>query len=163
MIDIARRNAIKASALVAAGASVLPAIGSAASAAKPATNDASAIGRFELTPSIPGIPLISNVTTHGNIAYLAGVTANPRDLGDIKDQTRKVLARIDALLAKAGTTKSKILTAQVWLTDMDSFGAHNDAWNEWVDPKNPPVRACVLSPKLWQPGMLVEIMVTAAI
>src|SRR5213075_1101445 len=78
------------------------------------------IGRFNLTPSQSGIPLISYLTTHGNIAYVAGVTADPRDrdLGDVKDQTRKVLARIDALLAAAGTTKSKLLTAQVWLTDM---------------------------------------------
>ena len=57
---------------------------------------------------------------------------------------------------------SHIPVAQVWLTDMSLFGAHNDAWNEWVDSKNTPVRACLHSPQLWRPGMLVEIMVTAA-
>jgi enamine deaminase RidA (YjgF/YER057c/UK114 family) len=121
-----------------------------------------AIARYELTPAFPGIPLISYATTHGGMVYLAGVTADPRELGDVKDQTRKILARIDALLATAGTDKSKILSAQVWLTDMGLFAAHNDAWNEWVDRKSPPVRACLLSPQLWRPGMLVEIMVTAA-
>lgn len=121
-----------------------------------------AIERFELTPELPGIPRISYVTTHGSIVYVAGITANPRRLGDVKDQTRDVLARIDSLLAEARTDKSKLLTAQVWLTDMKLFGDHNDAWNEWVDPRNAPVRACLLSPQLWRPGMLVEIMVTAA-
>ena len=120
------------------------------------------IERFEITPALPGIPRISYVTTHGSIVYVAGITANPRRLGDIKEQTRDVLARIDSLLSQAGTDKSKLLTAQVWLTDMNLFSDHNDAWNEWVDPRNAPVRACLLSPQLWRPGMLVEIMVTAA-
>jgi len=83
--------------------------------------------------------------------------------GDVEDQTRKILTRIDALLASVGSSKAKLLTAQVWLTDMELFGAHNGAWNEWVDPENPPVRACLLSPRLWRPGMLVEIMVSAAV
>jgi enamine deaminase RidA (YjgF/YER057c/UK114 family) len=120
------------------------------------------IERYEPTPSIPGVPLISFAVVHGGIAYISGITANPEKLGDIKDQTRQITARIDALLAKAGTDKSRLLTAQVWLTDMRHFADHNDAWNEWVDPKNSPVRACLLSPQLWRPGMLVEIMVTAA-
>jgi len=120
------------------------------------------IERFEPTPAIPGVPLISFAVAHGGIAYLSGITANPEKLGDIKDQTRQITARIDALLAKAGTDKSKLLSAQVWLTDMRHFAEHNDAWNEWVDPKNPPARACLLSPQLWRPGLLVEIMVTAA-
>jgi len=120
------------------------------------------IDRFGLTPAIPGIPLISYATAWGDIVYLAGVTADPGESGDIKDQTRQVLARIDALLARARTHKSKVLSAQVWLTDMNLFAAHNDAGNEWVDPKSPPVRACLLSPQLWRPGLLVEIMVTAA-
>jgi enamine deaminase RidA (YjgF/YER057c/UK114 family) len=73
-----------------------------------------------------------------------------------------VLGYVDALLREAGTTKSRLLTAQVWLTDMDDFADHNDAWNEWVDPEHPPVRACLQSPCLWRPGLRVEIMVTAA-
>jgi enamine deaminase RidA (YjgF/YER057c/UK114 family) len=120
------------------------------------------IERYELTPSIPGIPLISYAVAHGDVAYISGVTANPGQLGDVKDQTRQILARVDALLERAGTNKSKLLSAQVWLTDMSHFAAHNDAWNEWIDPKNPPARACLVSPQLWRPGLLVEIMVTAA-
>jgi enamine deaminase RidA (YjgF/YER057c/UK114 family) len=165
MIDTARRKAIQTSAMAAvAGAGGAP-LAEAADDGRPAAKDSDGarIGRFEFTPAIVHIPLISYVTTHGNIAYLAGVTADPRDLGGVKDQTRKVLARIDALLASVGSNKSKVLTAQVWLADMDLFGAHNDAWNEWVDPKNPPVRACLQSTRLWRPGMLVEIMVTAAL
>ena len=107
-------------------------------------------------------PIINQVTVHAGIVYVSGVTAHPRRLGDIKQQTTEVLTRIDALLARAGTSKANLLTAQVWLTDMGLFTAHNEAWNTWVDPKNAPVRACLLSPRLWWPGLLVEIMVTAA-
>jgi enamine deaminase RidA (YjgF/YER057c/UK114 family) len=53
------------------------------------------------------------------------------------------------------------LTAQVWLADMSMFTEHNEAWNDWVDPDNPPVRACVEA-RLAHPELLVEIMVTAA-
>jgi enamine deaminase RidA (YjgF/YER057c/UK114 family) len=110
-----------------------------------------------------GVPIISFATIHGEIVYLCGVTANPAGpLGDVKQQTREVLGQIDALLRAAGTSKSRLLSAQVWLTDMDDFADHNQAWNEWVDPKHPPVRACVQSPRLWRPDLRVEIMVTAA-
>jgi enamine deaminase RidA (YjgF/YER057c/UK114 family) len=107
-------------------------------------------------------PIINQVTVHGGIVYVSGVTAHPARLGDVKQQTTEVLARIDALLAKAGTSKASLLAAQVWLTDMSLFSAHNEAWNAWVDPGNAPVRACLQSPRLWWPGLLVEIMVTAA-
>ena len=118
------------------------------------------IQRFEFTPAIPGIPLISWAVAHGNVVQVSGITGNPD--GDVAQQTRQVLARIDQLLAKAGTDKSKLLSAVVWLTDMSLFAAHNNAWNEWVDPKNPPARACLHSSQLWRPGLLVEIIVTAA-
>jgi hypothetical protein len=58
--------------------------------------------------------------------------------------------------------EGNLLAAQVWLTDMSLFTAHKEGWNAWVDPGNAPVRACLLSPRLWYQGMLVEIMVTAA-
>jgi enamine deaminase RidA (YjgF/YER057c/UK114 family) len=112
-------------------------------------------------PLIRVTPIISFAAAHENIVYLAGITADPAHLGDVKDQTRQVLERIDRLLARAGSDKSKLLSAQIWLTDMANFEAHNAAWNAWVDPKNPPVRACLHSPQLWLPGLLVEIMVTA--
>ena len=105
------------------------------------------------------LPIISLVVVHNGIVSTCGITAEPT--GDVKVQTRKVLASIDGLLEKAGTDKSRLLTAQVWLADMQDFEEHNSVWNEWVDRKNPPVRACIQSP-LWRPNILVEIMVTAA-
>jgi enamine deaminase RidA (YjgF/YER057c/UK114 family) len=88
-----------------------------------------------------------------------GVT--PEQPGDIKAQTREVLGQIDRYLAMAGTDRSRLLTAQVWLTDMRLFADMNEGWNQWVDWDNPPVRACV-GADLVRPGMLVEIMVIAA-
>jgi enamine deaminase RidA (YjgF/YER057c/UK114 family) len=105
------------------------------------------------------LPVISLVVVHNGIVSTCGVTAEPT--GDVKVQTKKVLDFIDALLEKAGTHKSKLLTADVWLADMKDFEDHNSVWNEWVDRQNPPVRFCVQSP-LWRPNILVEIKVTAA-
>lgn len=117
------------------------------------------IQRYGIVDGSQGLPIISRVVVHGDIVYLCGVTPDP--VGDITTQTRQVLERVDQLLRTVGTDKSKLLTAQVWLTDMRLFEEHNAAWNQWVDANNPPVRVCV-SAGLWQPGMLVEVMVTAA-
>jgi len=117
------------------------------------------IERRGVTKAESGLPIISVSSVHGGIVYLCGVTSEPAS--DVRAQTRQVLERIDRLLAQAGTDKSKLLTAQVWLTDMRHFEAHNAVWNEWVDPNNPPVRACVQA-VLFRPELLVEIMVTAA-
>ncbi len=105
------------------------------------------------------IPVISFAVVHNGIVHLCGMTADP--IGDVKVQTKQALELIDQLLQMAGTDKSKILVAQVWLADMRDFEDYNSVWIEWVDRPNPPVRACVGTP-LWRPGMLVEIMVTAA-
>lgn len=113
-----------------------------------------------ITDKNRGQPIISQVVVHGDIVYLAGVTPDPIE-GDVRSQTRQVLRRIDELLREAGTDKSRLIAAQVWLSDMRLFEDHNAAWNEWVDPSNPPVRAC-LTTQFWRPGMLVEVMVTAA-
>jgi enamine deaminase RidA (YjgF/YER057c/UK114 family) len=118
-----------------------------------------AIERHRTTDGSGGLPVISRAVVHGGIVHLCGVTPDP--VGDIRTQTAQVLARIDALLREAGTDKSRLLTAQVWLADMALFEAHNAAWNTWVDRANPPARACVRA-ELWRPGMLVEVMVTAA-
>lgn len=112
-------------------------------------------------PVIRVIPIISRVVVRDETVYVCGVTANPLGTGDIRAQTKEALDTIDSLLQTAGTDKSNLLTAQVWLSDMSLFEAHNAAWNEWVDPRNPPVRACVRA-DLWHPNLLVEIMVTAA-
>lgn len=115
----------------------------------------------------PG-PTISQLVTRGDTAYLCGVITPElaRDpsggtVGDVRRQTRDVLHRIDELLALAGTDRSKLITAQVWLADIGLFTEHNREWNAWVDPDNPPVRACVEA-RLAHPALLVEIMVTAA-
>jgi enamine deaminase RidA (YjgF/YER057c/UK114 family) len=121
------------------------------------------IQRIGITQPTGGTPIISFATIHAGLVHTCGVSADPNKPGDVKNQTRQVLERIDLLLAGAGTNKSRLLAAQVWLTDMSLFAAHNEAWNEWVDPKNPPARACLQSPSLWRPGLLVEIMATAAL
>jgi enamine deaminase RidA (YjgF/YER057c/UK114 family) len=116
------------------------------------------VTRIGIVEPTHGLPCISRAVVRGDMVYLCGVTPDP--VGDVTAQTRQVLDRVDQLLRAAGTDKSKLLTAQVWLSDMALFEEHNAVWNEWVDRKNPPVRACVGAP-LWRPNMLVEIMVTA--
>ncbi len=106
-----------------------------------------------------GMPCISRVVEHGGVVYVAGITPDPE--GDIKTQTAQVLERIDAALALAGTDKSKLLKAEIWITNMLLFADMNSVWNSWVDQKNPPVRACVRA-DMYRPEILVEIMVTAA-
>jgi len=117
------------------------------------------IERRGITKGEQGLPIISLSVAHGGIVHLCGVTPEPG--GDVRTQTRQVLDRIDRLLAQAGTDKSKLLTAQVWLADIRHFEAHNAVWNEWVDADNAPVRACVQA-ALFRPELFVEIMVTAA-
>ena len=120
----------------------------------------STIQRFGNTRDLAPLPTISQFVVHAGVVHLLGVTGRPS--GDVRTQTREVLQRIDALLDRAGTDRSKLLTAQVWLKDMDDFEEHNLEWNAWVDRDEPPVRVCVQA-ELWQPGLLVEIMVTAAV
>jgi enamine deaminase RidA (YjgF/YER057c/UK114 family) len=114
-----------------------------------------------ITEENRGQPIISQAVVHGNVAYFAGVTPDPI-VGDIKAQTAQVLRRVEELLELAGTDKSKLLSAQIWIADMRLFEDHNAVWNEWVDPENAPVRAC-LTTAFWRPGMLVEVMVVAAL
>lgn len=102
---------------------------------------------------------MSEAVVHGDTVYLAGQVGEPGT--DITAQTRKVLTEIDALLAAAGTDKSKILSATIWLADIGDFGAMNAVWDSWVDQANPPARA-TSEGKLAAPGYLVEIIVVAA-
>jgi enamine deaminase RidA (YjgF/YER057c/UK114 family) len=104
--------------------------------------------------------ILSNAVQHGDTVYLAGVVA--KDLAkDVKGQTQEILAEIDRLLAKCGSHKSKVLQAQIWVTDIRNRAPMNEVWSAWVDPKNLPARACVEA-KLADPRALVEIMVIAA-
>jgi enamine deaminase RidA (YjgF/YER057c/UK114 family) len=104
---------------------------------------------------------MSSAVVHGDTVYLAGLTADDTK-ADVKGQTAQILAKIDGYLAQAGTNKSRILTAQIWLPDISTFAQMNAAWEAWIDPKAPPARATVES-RLAGPQYTVEIMVTAAI
>ena len=105
-------------------------------------------------------PRMSQAVEHNGVVYLAGQVANDIN-ADVTEQTRQVLAKIDALLETAGSDKSKLLWAQLWVTDMRNFSAMNEVWDAWIDPENPPARAGLCS-DLAAPGYLVEIMVMAA-
>ena len=103
---------------------------------------------------------MSQAVIHNGIAYLAGQVGAPDT--SLTEQTTAVLAQIDALLAEAGTDKSRLLTATIWLADMADFAAMNAVWDAWVDPANPPARATG-EVKLATPDYRVEIIVTAAL
>ena len=110
---------------------------------------------------IDGGPRMSGVVIHNGVAYLAGkVASNPQ--GDISAQTADVLRIIDESLAKAGTSKSNLLRAEIFIADMSDFAAMNKVWDAWVDPKATPARATVEA-KLARPELKVEIMVIAAV
>ena len=106
----------------------------------------------------PG-PRMSQAVIHGGVAYLAGQVGTPGE--SVASQTRAVLAQVDRLLAEAGSGKSRILTATIWLADVADFAEMNSVWDTWIDPANPPARATGES-KLAAPGYKVEIIVTAA-
>jgi len=103
---------------------------------------------------------LSRVVEHNGTVYVAGMTADNKSVG-MKQQTEQVFAKIDGLLAKAGTNKTKLLSATVYISDMAQKSAMNDAWLAWIDRKNPPTRACV-AVELGSKDTLVEIVVTAA-
>jgi len=106
-------------------------------------------------------PRMSAAVVHGNTVYLAGMVAEDPS-ADIKGQTEQVLKRIDAALKSAGSDKSKLLSAQIFITDMRNFADMNSVWDAWVDKGNTPARATVQA-GLANPKMLVEIMVVAAV
>lgn len=103
---------------------------------------------------------MSAAVVHGKTVYLAGQVAGDAST-DVAAQTKLVLAKIDALLAEAGTDKSKLLSANIWLADISTFDQMNAVWDAWVSPGNAPARATVES-KLANPQYKVEIMVVAA-
>lgn len=106
-------------------------------------------------------PRMSMAVRHGAVVYTSGQVAQGAPGESVAAQTRDILERIDALLAEAGTDKSKALMATIWLADIDTFNEMNEVWDAWIDPANPPVRACVES-RLAAPKFTVEIQVTAA-
>ncbi|HEU6442675.1 MAG TPA: RidA family protein [Microvirga sp.] len=108
----------------------------------------------------PG-PRMSGAVVHGDTVYLAGQVANQTAGKSVTEQTQEILTIIDSLLAEAGTDKSKILMANIWLTDMATFQEMNAVWDAWVSPGNTPARATVEA-KLAAPQFKVEIAVIAA-
>ena len=104
-------------------------------------------------------PRMSQAVIHGNIVYLAGQVGRPG--GGVTEQTKDILAQIERLLALAGSDKSKILTAQIWLADMKDFAEMNKVWDGWVAGRDAPTRATGEA-KLAAPDYKVEIIVAAA-
>ena len=104
--------------------------------------------------------ILADAAEYGNLVFVAGQVADD-PTQDITGQTKQVLAAIDTVLAKAGTGKSRILSANVWLTDIRNREAMNAVWKAWVDGNNLPARATVEA-KLADPRMLAEIAVIAA-
>jgi enamine deaminase RidA (YjgF/YER057c/UK114 family) len=105
---------------------------------------------------------MSQAVVHGGVVSTAGQVALKAAGEDAGKQTAAILAAIDELLASAGTDKSNLLTANIWLADMSDFGAMNEIWDAWVTEGATPTRACVES-KLAAPQFTVEIAVTAAV
>lgn len=104
-------------------------------------------------------PRMSQAVIHGNTVYLAGQVGNPSS--DLAGQIREALALVDEKLAAAGTDKSRLLQVTVWLADISDFAEMNGIYEAWIDPDNPPARACAEA-KLATPDYLVEFIVTAA-
>ncbi|HLF21663.1 MAG TPA: RidA family protein [Aestuariivirga sp.] len=105
---------------------------------------------------------MSEAVIHGGKVYLAGFVAEKTVGKSVKEQTKDILDQIDETLKEAGSDKTKILKANIWLTDIKTFAQMNEAWDAWVVKGQTPARATVES-KLAAPGLDVEIMVEAAI
>lgn len=108
----------------------------------------------------PLVGKLSDAVEFGGLAFLAGQVAEDTRVG-MKAQTESVLRQIDALLAKCGSNKSRILSATVYVSDMALKPQMDEAWLAWVDPANLPARATIEA-KLGSPETLVEIQCVAA-
>ena len=106
-------------------------------------------------------PRMSKAVVHGNTVYLAGIVADNPKGKSVKEQTQDILRQIEGFLGKAGTDKSKLLSANIWITDMAEFAEMNAVWDAWVAPGDTPARATVQA-RLASPDYKVEIMVVAA-
>lgn len=104
--------------------------------------------------------ILSSVVEGGGLVFTAGITADDFSL-DVKGQTEQVLKEIDRLLALAGTDKSKVLSATIWVPDIRLRDDMNVVWNAWTGGQNLPARACIEA-KLAGSDILVEIAVIAA-
>ena len=116
---------------------------------------------MSITRINPG-PRMSKAVIHGNTVYLAGQVADKAVGKSVGEQTEEILSIIDGLLAQAGTDKTKILSANIWLADISTFSEMNAKWDVWVPQGHTPARATVEA-KLATPQYTVEIAVIAAI
>lgn len=104
---------------------------------------------------------LAEFVTYNGVAYLSGQVPTTTE-EDIVKQTEEVLAKIDALLEEAGSSKENMLSAQIWIKNMDQdFAKFNEVWEAWIGNNEPPARAAVEA-NMARPSVLVEIMVTAA-
>ena len=101
----------------------------------------------------PG-PRMSKAVVHGDTVYLAGQVSTAAPQGSVSEQTRDILSIIDGFLKQAGTDKTKLLSANIWLTDISTFGEMNAVWDSWVAPGCAPARATVEA-KLAAPNLKV--------
>lgn len=104
---------------------------------------------------------LSEAVIHGDTVYLCGQVADDIK-ADIRQQTREVLANIDKMLSRAGTDKSKLLAATVYLKTIGDYKAMNEIWDAWTAPGAAPARTCLGGVELFSPDALVEITVCAA-
>ena len=105
--------------------------------------------------------LIADMVVHDGIAYLAGQVAEDPVPSSVYEQTKNILKQIDELLAQANSDKTRILSTNIWLSDISTFSEMNKAWGEWVPKGQAPARATVEA-KLAGPQWKVEIMMTVA-
>ena len=105
---------------------------------------------------------MSDAVIHGDKIYLSGYIAETTVGKSVKKQTQDILGQIDETLKQAGTDKTRIIKANIWLTDIATWAEMNEAWDAWVVPSQAPARATVEA-RLAGPGLDVEIMVEAAI
>lgn len=109
---------------------------------------------------------MSQAVVYNGVVYLAGQVDESATVdapGTVLQQTANVLAQVDGLLAKAGTDKTRLLTATIYLTDIATFAEMNQAWQAWVSPEGLPTRATVEIGALAGAEFKVEIVVSAAV
>ncbi|MGY8868993.1 MAG: RidA family protein [Pseudomonadales bacterium] len=104
---------------------------------------------------------MSRIVIHNDTVYLCGQVAADANT-DIQEQTRTMLAKVDALLEQAGTDNKNILSATLYIRDMKDFAAMNAVWDAWVPEGHAPARACVEA-RMARAELLVEVSVVAAI
>lgn len=103
----------------------------------------------------------SRAVVVGNMVYLGGQVATDK-AADIRVQTRETLHKIDQLLTEAGSSRDKLVSATIWLKTMDDYEGMNEIWDSWIDPENPPTRACG-EVRMADDDFRVEIIATAVI